>query len=115
MIKEKSMDNLDAGTDFYDNMFDTLGTEDPDFGLKQVKEKIKGLLDGGYIQNFNDMELWQLFSTAGLLHRNSKFAEVFDKLPKMPRTQKEISELKKWSNNSKDTSVPLSSAPMSDD
>ena len=115
MAEIKSMDDLVSGSDFYDNMFDTLGTEDPEFGLKQVKEKIKGLLDGGYIQNFNDMELWQLFSTAGLLHRNSKFAEIFDKLPKMPRTKKEIDVLKKWADDSKDTTVPLSNVPMSDD
>lgn len=115
MTEKKSVDELVEGEDFYSNMFDTLGTEDPEFGLKQVKEKIKGLLDGGYIQNFNDMELWQLFSTAGLLHRSSKFAEVFDKLPKMPRTQKEIDELKKWANDSEDTTVPLSSTPMSND
>jgi hypothetical protein len=115
LTEKKLIDELVEGEDFYSDMFNTLGTEDPDFGLRQVKEKIKGLLEGGYIQNFNDMELWQLFSTAGLLHRNSKFAEVFDKLPKMPRTKKEIDELKKWVNDPKDTSVPLSSVPMSDD
>ena len=57
MTEKKSIDELVEGEDFYSDMFDTLGTEDSEFGLKQVKEKIKGLLDGGYIQNFNDMEL----------------------------------------------------------
>ena len=55
MTEKKSIDELVEGDDFYSDMFDTLGTEDSEFGLKQVKEKIKGLLDGGYIQNFNDI------------------------------------------------------------
>ncbi len=93
----KSIDELEEGVDYYSDMFSLLGTEDPEFGLKQVKEKLRGLLEGGYIETFNDMELWQLFSTAGLLDRNSKYATVFDKLPKMPRTEKEIDELKKIS------------------
>tara|TARA_Y100001936_G_scaffold209062_1_gene214892 strand:+ start:386 stop:3127 length:2742 start_codon:yes stop_codon:yes gene_type:complete len=107
-MTKKIKDEMVEGEDYYSDMFDTLGTEDPDFGLKQVKEMIKGILDGGYIQNFNDMELWQLFSTAGILNRSSKYATVFDKLPKMPRTGKEIKELEKWANNPDDTSVPLS-------
>ena len=107
MSKEKK-DDLVEGEDYFDDMFSLLGTEDPDFGLKQVKEMLKGILEGGYIQTFNDMELWQLFSTAGILSRNSKYASVFDKLPKMPRTAKEIKELEDWVNDPNDTSVPLS-------
>ena len=103
----KKIDDLVEGEDFYSDMYNLLGTEDPDFGLKQVKEKVKGLLEGGYIKTFNDMDLWQLFSTAGLLNRNSKFASVFDKLPSMPRTQKEIDALTKWVNDPNDQSVPL--------
>ena len=114
-MTKKQKDKMIEGEDFYSDMFDTLGTEDPDFGLKQVKEMIKGILAGGYIQTFNDMELWQLFSTAGVLDRNSKYASVFDKLPKMPRTEKEIKELEKWANDPDDTSVPLSGVRTSGD
>ena len=116
----KSIDDLKEGEDYYSDMFQLLGTEDPDFGLKQVKEILKGILEGGYIQTFNDMDLWVLFSSAGpqgtsILNRNSKYATVFDKLPKMPRTQKEIDELKKWTNDPNDTSVPLSGGRATDD
>ena len=111
----KSKDDLVEGEHYYSDMFETLGTEDPEFGLKQVKEKLKGLLEGGYIQNFDDMELWQLHATNGLQHRFSKYATVFDKLPKMARTEKVIEELKKWANDPNDTSVPLSGIPTSDD
>ena len=112
-MSKKSIDELVEGEDYYSDMFQLLGTEDPDFGLKQVKEILKGILEGGYIQTFNDMDLWVLFSSAGpqgtsILNRHSKYATVFDKLPKMPRTQKEIDELKKWANDPNDTSVPLS-------
>ena len=109
----KSIDDLVEGVDYFDDMYNLLGTEDPEFGLKQVKEILKGILEGGYIQTFNDMDLWVLFSSAGpqgtsILNRHSKYATVFDKLPKMPRTEKEIAELEKWVNDPNDTSVPLS-------
>jgi len=55
---KKKIDDLVEGEDYFDDMYSLLGTEDPDFGLKQVKEMIKGILEGGYIQIFNDMELW---------------------------------------------------------
>ena len=116
----KSIDDLVEGEDYYSDMYKLLGTDDPEFGLKQVKEILKGILEGGYIQTFNDMDLWVLFSSAGpqgtsILNRNSKYATVFDKLPKMPRTQKEIDELKKWTNDPNDTSVPLSGGRATDD
>jgi len=111
----KSKDDLVEGEHYYSDMFETLGKEDPEFGIKQVKEKLKGLLEGEYIANFDDMELWQLFATAGLLHKNSKYATVFDKLPKMPRTEKVLSELKTWANNPNDASVPLSDTKIEDD
>ena len=114
-MTKKEKNELVEGEDYYSDMFNLLGTEDPDFGLRQVKEKLKGILDGGYIESFNDMELWQLFSTAGLLNRNSKYATVFDKLPKMPRTEKEVKELKEWVKNKDDTSVPLSSVQSASD
>ena len=111
-MSKKSIDELEEGVDYYSDMFSLLGTEDPEFGLKQVKEILKGILEGGYIQTFNDMDLWVLFSSAGpqgtsILNRHSKYATVFDKLPKMPRTEKEIAELEKWVNDPNDTSVPL--------
>jgi hypothetical protein len=115
MTKIKSKDDLVEGEDYYSDMFETLGTEDPEFGIKQVKEKLRGLLEGGYIQNFDDMELWQLHAATGLLHRNSKYATVFDKLPKMSRTGNAIEELKKWVDDPNDTSVPLSGIHISDD
>ena len=96
------------GKDFFKDNYDTFGFEATDFGINQVKEKLRGLLDGGYIETFTDMEMWQLFSTAGLLDRHSKYASIFDKLPRMPRTQKEIESLKKWANDLEDTSVPFS-------
>ena len=82
----KSIDELEEGVDYYSDMFNLLGTEDPEFGLKQVKEKLRGLLEGHYIETFTDMDLWILFSSAGYLDRNSKYATVFEKLPSMPRT-----------------------------
>lgn len=98
---------LVAGEDYFKDSYDTFGFEEPEFGINQVKEKLKGLLSGGYIETFTDMELWQLFATAGLLDRGTKYASVFDKLPRMPRTQKEIDSLKKWANDPDDTSVPF--------
>jgi len=115
MTEIKSKDELVEGEHYYSDMFETFGTEDPEFGIKQVKEKLKGLLSGGYIENFNDMELWQLFSSAGLLHKNSKYATVFDKLPKMVRTGEEIKKLKKWANDPNDSSVPLSDVESQND
>ena len=111
-MSKKSIDDLVEGVDYFDDMYNLLGTEDPEFGLKQVKEMLKGILEGGYIQTFSDMDLWVLFSSAGpqgtsILNRHSKYATVFDKLPKMPRTEKEIAELEKWVNDPNDTSVPL--------
>ena len=114
-MTKKTINDLEEGVDYYSDMYSLLGTEDPEFGLKQVKEKLRGLLEGGYIETFNDMELWQLFSTAGLLDRNSKYASVFDKLPRMPRTEKEIEALKKWTKNPKDASVPLEGGISSED
>jgi len=106
---------LVAGSDYYKDSYDTFGFEETNFGINQVKEKLKGLLSGGYIETFTDMELWQLFSTAGLLNNNSKYASVFDKLPSMPRTQKEIELLKKWANDPNDTSVPFGDSSSDDE
>jgi len=106
---------LVAGRDYFKDSFDTFGFEETNFGINQVKEKLKGLLSGGYIETFTDMELWQLFSTAGLLNNHSKYASVFDKLPSMPRTQKEIALLKKWANDPNDTSVPFGDASSDDE
>ncbi len=103
------IDDLKAGVHYFDDYFELFGTEDPNFGLKQVKEKIQGIIDGGYIQSFTDMDLWQLFSTAGLLNRNSKYAPVFEKLAKMShRNDDVVEELKKWSGDPDDKSIPLS-------
>ena len=113
-MSKKSIDDLEEGEDYYSDMFDTFGTEDPQFGLKQVKEKLKGLLEGGYIETFTDMDLWILFSSAGYLDRNSKYATVFEKLPSMPRTEKETEAIKKWANDPNDTSVPLASGVHSE-
>ena len=98
---------LVAGEDYFKDSYDTFGFEEPEFGLNQVKEKIKGLLSGGYIETFTDMDLWQLFSTAGLLNKGSRYASVFDKLPTMSRSPKEVEALKKWANDPDDTSVPF--------
>ena len=101
---------LVAGDDYFKDSYDTFGFEEPEFGLNQVKEKIKGLLNGGYIETFTDMDLWQLFTTAGLLNHSGKYTSVFDKLPTMSRSPKEIESLKKWANNPDDTSVPFGDA-----
>ena len=105
----KSIDDLVEGEDYYSDMYKLLGTEDPEFGIKQVKELLKGILEGGYIENFDDVDLWILFSTRGLLNRNSKYASVFDKLAKMPKKERgEVAdELKGWVKNKDDKSVPL--------
>ena len=114
-MTDKNKDEPVDGVDYFDTFWSISDTEDPEFGLKQVKKMIKGILDGGYIATFNDMELWQLFATAGLLNRSSKYATVFDKLPKMPRTPKEIEVLKKWANDPNDTTVPLSGVSTTSD
>ncbi|MDH3764845.1 MAG: hypothetical protein OER82_03440 [Nitrosopumilus sp.] len=105
---------LVAGEDYFKDSYDTFGFEEPEFGLNQVKEKIKGLLSGGYIETFTDMDLWQLFSTAGLLNKGSRYASVFDKLPTMSRSPKEIESLKKWANDPDDTSIPFGDASEDD-
>lgn len=106
---------LVAGDDYFKDSYDTFGFEEPEFGLNQVKEKIKGLLSGGYIETFTDMDLWQLFSTAGLLNRSSRYSSVFDKLPTMSRSPKEIESLKKWANDPNDTSVPFGDGSSEDE
>ena len=68
-MSKKSIDDLVEGVDYFDDMYNLLGTEDPEFGLKQVKEILKGILEGGYIQTFNDMDLWVLFSSAERLNK----------------------------------------------
>ena len=64
-MAKKTIDDLVEGEDYFDDMFSLLGTEDPDFGLKQVKEILKGILEGGYIKTFSDMDLWVLFTEYG--------------------------------------------------
>ena len=103
------IDDLKAGVHYFEDYFQLFDSDAPNFGLKQVKEKIRGIIDGGYIQSFTDMDLWQLFSTAGLLNRNSKYAPVFEKLAKMShRNDDVVEELKKWSGDPDDKSIPLS-------
>jgi hypothetical protein len=108
------------GEDYFDNFYSISDTEDPNFGLKQVKESLKGILAGSYISTFSPADLWVLFSTGGpnqtsLLNKDSKYAAVFEKLIKMPRTEKEISELKKWANDPDDDSIPLSGMKSTND
>ena len=43
------------GEDYFSDFYSISDTEDPEFGLKQVKKMIKGILDGGYIATFNDI------------------------------------------------------------
>ena len=49
-MTKKTINDLEEGVDYYSDMYSLLGTEDPEFGLKQVKEKLRGLLEGGYIE-----------------------------------------------------------------
>jgi len=112
-ITEKNTDEPVDGVDYFDTFYSISDTEDPNFGLKQVKENLKGILAGAYVDTFSSVDKWILFSTGGpnqssLLNRDSKYAAVFEKLMKMPRTEKEIKELKKWANNPDDDSIPLS-------
>jgi len=92
----KTEDELIEGEDYYSSMYDLFGTEDTTFNIKIVKEKLKGLIDGGYIQNFDDIALYNLFAASGLLNRHSKFGLIFDRLPKINRTKELIKDLKEW-------------------
>ena len=112
-ITGKNDDEPIDGVNYFSNFYSISDTEDPDFGLKQVKEILKGILEGGYIQTFTEMDKWMLFTEYGpkklnLPKQYSKYAAVFEKLIRMPITGNKMKELKKWVDNPKDTSVPLS-------
>ena len=119
-MNEEGKDAPVDGVDYFDTFYSISDTEDPQFGLKQVKESLKGILAGSYITTFSSAQLWVLFSTGGpnqtsLLNRDSKYAAVFEKLIKMPRTEKEIAELTKWANDPDDDSIPLSGLKSTND
>ena len=56
----KTEDELIEGEDYYSSMYDLLGTEDTTFNITTVKEKVKGLIDGGYIQNVDNIALFNI-------------------------------------------------------
>jgi len=63
-VKAESLEKskLEPGIDYYSDFYDTFGIEDPNFSIRVVKEKLKGLIEGGYIENFDDIALYNLFS-----------------------------------------------------
>jgi len=98
-VESKKTVKLEAGVDYYSDFCDTFGLEDPNFGIRIVKEKLRGLIEGGYIENFDDIALYNLFASSGLLFRNSKYGIIFDELPKLNRSRELIDELRNWANS----------------
>jgi len=98
-MKKEQQKTLEAGNEYYSDFYDTFGIEDSNFSIRVVKEKLKGLIEGGYIENFDDIALYNLFASSGLLFRNSKYGIIFDELPKLNRSRELIDELRNWANS----------------
>ena len=104
LSKKVAKDKLVAGKDFIEDMFDALGTVDPNWNHKKVKALVKALIDSKII--FQTQSADQVFLERILLVRdvnktNSKWKKFFKDLPSAALTKEGLKEIIKFVNSNK--------------
>jgi len=85
MNKQISSDDLKEGIDYYSDMFDLLGTEDPIWSPKKVKELLKDLIKSGFIFKVDEAVLYSFLLRKGVLNLANRHRDFFKNLIRASR------------------------------
>ena len=96
MIVDKSPDELKEGIDYYSDMYDLLGTEDPSWSPKKVKELLRGLIESGIIEHMDGAALASLLITRGVLNIENRHKEFFKNLIPASQTEGGFEAIKEY-------------------
>jgi len=86
-MKEKTNDELKPGNDYYVDMFDLLGTEDPTWSTKKIKELLRDLIKDNFIFKIDEAVLYSFLLRKGVLNLQNKHADFFRDLIRASRTK----------------------------
>jgi SNF2 family DNA or RNA helicase len=94
--KKVSKDDLIAGKDYVEDMFDALGTEDPNWNHKKVKALVKALIESKIIfqaQSSDQVFLERILLSKEVNKTQGKWGKFFKDLPSAALTKEGLKEI----------------------
>jgi len=101
----KTQDELKEGQDYYSDFFDLIGTEDPTWSSKKVKELLRDMIKYGIIYHWSEARLYRFLLTKGVLNLQNRHQDFFRNLIRASRTAGGKALLEKYAK-SKDQYPP---------
>lgn len=103
-MKEKTIDDLKPAEDYYLDMFDLLGTKDPTWSPKKVKELLQDLIKSGFIFKVDEAVLYSFLLRKGLLNLQHRHKDFFKNLIRASRTSGGKKAIEKYATS--DSQIP---------
>ena len=91
----KSAKELQPGIDYYYDIYDTFGIEDPNWSSNKIKEFLHSLLKDDYLLNEDSSVLFSLLDKKGLFDAHSKFSSLIKLIPSLSKNQEFTEHIKK--------------------
>ena len=70
-MSKKSIDELKPGVDYFADIHDLLGTMDPTWSPRKVKELLRSMIESGIIYSWSEARLYRFLLSRGLLNNSA--------------------------------------------
>ena len=102
----KDVSSLEPGIDYYYDIYDTFGIEDPEWSSNKIKELLQSLLKDDYLLNEDPVVLFSLLDKKGLFDVNSKFSRLLKLIPAKSKNKEFSEHIKKILETKRGESAP---------
>jgi len=85
--KTRDVSKLEPGIDYYYDVYDTFGIEDPNWSSNKLKGFLKSLLKDDYLLNEDSVVLFSLLDKKGLFDAHSKYSNLIKLIPSQSKNK----------------------------